>query len=230
MSEERPEGSRTGDEKETSKGAGVRESEELAPAQSSGVPGTEDSEGAVAGESAEAIENPAPIEGQGSEDPSPAADPGSPEELARALEEARREAREHMEMALRARAELDNVRKRAERDVANAHRYGLERFVNELLPVRDSLELGISAAGDDAGVAQVREGMELTLKLMTTAFDKLGIEVIDPSGEPFDPELHQAMSMREGEEGRSGSVLDVIQKGYRLNERLVRPALVVVAR
>ena len=153
-----------------------------------------------------------------------------PEELARALEEARRDAETHLEVALRARAELENVRKRAERDVANAHRYGLERFVNEFLPVRDSLELGISAAGDDAGVAQVREGMELTLKLMSAAFDKLGIEVIDPSGEPFDPELHQAMSMQEGEEGQSGSVLHVVQKGYRLNERLVRPALVVVAK
>jgi molecular chaperone GrpE len=135
-----------------------------------------------------------------------------------------------METALRARAELENVRRRAERDVANAHRYGLERFVNEFLPVRDSLELGVSAAGDDADIARVREGMELTLKLMAAAFDKLGLDVVDPAGEPFDPELHQAMTMQEGQEGQSGSVLTVVQKGYRLNERLVRPALVVVAK
>ena len=154
----------------------------------------------------------------------------SPEEMARSLEEARRDAQAHREMTLRVRAELENVRRRAERDVASAHKYGLERFVNELLPVRDSLELGVSAAGDDADIARAREGMELTLKLMATAFDKLGLEVIDPSGEPFDPESHQAMSMQEGEQGQSGSVLTVVQKGYRLNERLVRPALVVVAK
>ena len=133
-------------------------------------------------------------------------------------------------MGLRARAELENVRRRAERDVANAHRYGLERFVNEFLPVRDSLELGVSAAGDDADAARVREGMELTLKLMASAFEKLGIEVVDPVGQPFDPDLHQAMSMQDGEGTESGTVLSVVQKGYRLNERLVRPALVVVAK
>ena len=152
------------------------------------------------------------------------------EELERALEEARAEAQAHRDTSLRARAELENVRRRAERDVANAHRYGLERFVNEFLPVRDSLELGVSAAGDDADAARVREGMELTLKLMATAFEKLGIEVVDPAGQPFDPDLHQAMSMQDAEGMQSGTVLTVVQKGYRLNERLVRPALVVVAK
>ena len=227
MSEERPEDSRTEDGNESPAGDQTREAEESAEAEaidasdSGGAEGIEDREdagshGEVGDEDSEALSQAAVSE--------------SPEELARSLAKARRDAKAHMEMALRARAELENVRKRAERDVANAHRYGLERFVNEFLPVRDSLELGISAAGDDAGVAQVREGMELTLKLMSAAFDKLGIEVIDPSGEPFDPELHQAMSMQEGEEGQSGSVLNVVQKGYRLNERLVRPALVVVAK
>lgn len=154
----------------------------------------------------------------------------SREELERALEEARDEAQTHRDVSLRARAELENVRRRAERDVANAHRYGLERFVNEFLPVRDSLELGVSAAGDDADAARVREGMELTLKLMATAFEKLGIEVVDPAGQPFDPDLHQAMSMQDAEGTESGTVFTVVQKGYRLNERLVRPALVVVAK
>jgi molecular chaperone GrpE len=163
-------------------------------------------------------------------DASAQADAPSLEALERALEEARVEAQTHRDMSLRARAELENVRRRAERDVANAHRYGLERFVNEFLPVRDSLELGVSAAGDDADAARVREGMELTLKLMASAFEKLGIEVVDPAGQPFDPDLHQAMSMQDGEGTESGTVLTVVQKGYRLNERLVRPALVVVAK
>ena len=171
-----------------------------------------------------------PPDGEDAAETSAAAAADSPEAPARALEEARREAQANLDLVLRARAELENVRRRAERDVANAHRYGLERLVNELLPVRDSLELGVSAAGDDADIARVREGMELTLKLMATAFDKLGVEVVDPAGKPFDPELHQAMSMQDGEEGQSGTVLTVVQKGYRLNERLVRPALVVVAK
>ena len=227
MSEEGPEDSRTEEGGESPRGAKAHEVEAPAEAEPIDAAGSGGAEGIEDREDAESHGE------AGDEDFEAAASASgsaSPEELARALEEARRDAQEHMEMALRARAELENVRKRAERDVANAHRYGLERFVNEFLPVRDSLELGISAAGDDAGVAQVREGMELTLKLMSTAFDKLGIEVIDPSGEPFDPELHQAMSMQEGEEGQSGSVLNVVQKGYRLNERLVRPALVVVAK
>ena len=166
------------------------------------------------------------------DDPDASAQAGAPsiEALERALEEARVEAQTHLDTSLRARAELENVRRRAERDVANAHRYGLERLVNEFLPVRDSLELGVSAAGDDADAARVREGMELTLKLMTSAFEKLGIEEVDPAGQPFDPELHQAMTMQDGEGREPGTVLTVVQKGYRLNERLVRPALVVVAK
>ena len=227
MSEERPEDSRTEDGSESPAGDEARRVEESAEAESIDASA---SEGAEESEKRGGAECRGEAGDEDSEALSSTAGPQSPEELARELEEARRDAQEHREMALRARAELENLRKRAERDVANAHRYGLERFVNEFLPVRDSLELGVSAAGDDAGVTQVREGMELTLKLMTAAFDKLGIEVIDPSGEPFDPELHQAMSMQEGEDGQSGSVLSVVQKGYRLNERLVRPALVVVAK
>ena len=227
MSEDRPEDSRTEGGNESPAGEQTREAEESAEAEAIDASGSGGGEGSEDRADAESHGE------AGDEDPdasSQTAVSESPQELARALDEARRDAEAHLETALRARAELENVRRRAERDVANAHRYGLERFVNEFLPVRDSLELGISAAVDDAGVEQVREGMELTLKLMTSAFDKLGVEVIDPAGEPFDPELHQAMSMQEGEEGQSGSVLNVVQKGYRLNERLVRPALVVVAK
>ena len=199
-----------------------REPEGEAAAPGSHPDGTE--EGAEPEESGDAPES--------GDDPDASGQAGAPslEELERALEEARAEAQAHRDMSLRARAELENVRRRAERDVANAHRYGLERFVNEFLPVRDSLELGVSAAGDDADAARVREGMELTLKLMASAFEKLGIEVVDPAGQSFDPDLHQAMSMQDGEGTESGTVLNVVQKGYRLNERLVRPALVVVAK
>ena len=227
MSEERPEDSGTEEGGESPRDAEAPDIDDPAEVDSNAASGSREAGESGDREEAECRDESAD---EGSEVLSPAGDPESLEELARALEKARCDAQEHMDVALRARAELENVRRRAERDVANAHRYGLERFVNEFLPVRDSLELGISAAGDDAGVEQVREGMELTLKLMTTAFDKLGVEVIDPSGEPFDPELHQAMSMQEGEEGQSGSVLNVVQKGYRLNDRLVRPALVVVAK
>ena len=154
----------------------------------------------------------------------------SPADLSDALDEARSAAQANWDMVLRTRAELDNLRKRAERDIANAHRYGLERVINEFLPVRDSLELGLSAAEVEADVVRIREGIALTLKLMETAFDKLGLEAVDPLEERFDPELHQAMSMQEGEEGQSGIVLSVVQKGYRLKGRLVRPALVVVGK
>ena len=227
MSEQRPEDSRTGDVSEGT------------PGESSPSAGESAGEGpAVAtrpeveeeGRSREGVRADEEARDEGPEASPSAGDLGSPEELARSLEEALRDARAHRELALRARAELENVRKRAERDVANAHRYGLERLVNEILPVRDSLEMGVSAAGDDADIARVREGMELTLKLMAAAFDKLGLEVVDPVGESFDPERHQAMSMQDGAEGQSGTVLTVVQKGYRLNDRLVRPALVVVAK
>ena len=155
----------------------------------------------------------------------------TPEALARDLEAARRAAEEHWEMVLRTRAELENLRKRAERDVANAHKFGLERMLNELLPVVDSLELGLSAAhGDDVGVATVREGMELTLKMMAGALEKMGVTEVNPQGQGFDPELHQAMSMQEAEGGDPGTVMTVVQKGYVLNERLVRPALVIVSK
>ena len=227
MSDERPEESRTDDVSDSPSGEQAQDGGETAEDGIADVSRPEDAEGS---EDREGAETDGGAEDQDTEAAPPDLDSGNPEELARLLDEARREAQAHMETALRARAELENVRRRAERDVANAHRYGLERFVNEFLPVRDSLELGVSAAGDDAEIARVREGMELTLKLMAAAFDKLGLEVVDPAGEPFDPELHQAMSMQEGQEGQSGSVLIVIQKGYRLNERLVRPALVVVAK
>ena len=148
-----------------------------------------------------------------------------------ALAEARRAAQEHLDRALRAQAELENVRRRAERDLAHAHKFALERFVSELLPVRDSLELGLAAsAGEGAGTAGIAEGVELTLRMLEQVMDKFGVKAVDPAGDPFNPEFHQAMTMQESDTAESGTVLTVVQKGYLLNERLVRPAMVIVAK
>jgi molecular chaperone GrpE len=135
---------------------------------------------------------------------------------------------ENWDKYLRAVAELDNVRKRSQRDVDNARKFALERFCGELLAVRDSLELGLSAA-DQADVNALREGSEATLKLLESTMVQFGIVEIDPHGEPFDPELHEAMTMQPSTDMEPGSVLTVFQKGYMLNGRLLRPARVVVA-
>ena len=131
---------------------------------------------------------------------------------------------------LRARADAENVRKRAERDVEAAHKYGLERLVGELLPVKDSLDLGLSAAATASEVESLTEGMELTVKMFKDFFEKLCIEEIDPAGLPFNPDFHQAMTVEESTEAEPGTVVKVIQKGFLLNDRLVRPALVIVAK
>ena len=163
------------------------------------------------------------------------ADTESPEPTTASIEddlaEARREARQNLERALRAHAELDNVRKRLERDLQNAHKFALERFVSELLPVKDSLELGLAAAsGKGADTAGIVEGVELTLRMLDQAMEKFGVSTVDPVGEPFNPEFHQAMTMRESDTAGPGTVLEVVQKGCLLNERLVRPAMVIVAK
>ena len=147
------------------------------------------------------------------------------------LAEARRVAAEHLDRALRAQAEIENVRRRLERDVQNAHKFALERFVSELLPIRDSLELGLSASAEKgASAASIAEGVELTLRMLEQAMAKFGVSVVDPAGEPFDPEYHQAMTMQESDTAEPGTVLTVVQKGCLLNERLVRPAMVIVAK
>ena len=166
-----------------------------------------------------------------------AAEPaGSPEalcppDLEMELAEARDEAASHLDDFLRARAELENLHKRSARDIENAHKYGLERFMIELLPVKDSVELGLNAAdGAAADTEKLREGLELTLKLLTAASEKFGLREVNPEGQRFDPEYHQAMSMQEVAGVASGSVITVVQKGYVLNERLLRPAMVIVAK
>ncbi len=140
------------------------------------------------------------------------------------------EVRESADKALRATAELENIRKRTSRDIENAHKYALERFVNELLPVIDSMELGINASQSAEDIESLREGMDLTLKKLFDCLEKFGVKAIDPTGEKFDPEWHEAVSMQELEGSDSGQVVTVMQKGYELNGRLVRPAMVVVAK
>ncbi len=148
------------------------------------------------------------------------------------LNAARAKAEEHWNNLVRLQAEMDNLRKRTSRDVEQAHRYALDKFVAELLPVIDSLELGINAADENSGeeAASLREGMELTLKKLQDAVAKFGVEPVNPQGEKFNPELHEAVSMQESAEAESNTVITVVQKGYTLNERLVRPAMVVVAK
>ncbi len=129
---------------------------------------------------------------------------------------------------LRVAAELENVRKRAVRDVANARKFALERFSAELLAVLDSLEMGL-ATGENTDSEHLRAGSEATLKLLASTMERFGVTELDPLGEPFDPEMHEAMTMQPSADVEPGSVLTVFQKGYTLNGRLLRPARVVVA-
>lgn len=144
------------------------------------------------------------------------------------LELAEAKAAENWDRYLRTAAELENVRKRSAKDVENAHRYALERFSRDLLAVKDSLEMGLAAA-ENASIESLLEGSEATLKIFATTMLKFGIEEVDPAGEPFDPEYHEAISMMPSDDVEPGSVVTVVQKGYALNGRLLRPAMVVVA-
>ena len=152
------------------------------------------------------------------------------EQLQQELEAARDEARLNLDKAMRAHAEMENLRKRTARDIENAHKYALDKFVAELLPVLDSMELGLAAADTAGNVDSLREGIDLTLKKFQDVLEKFGIAIIDPQGEKFDPDRHEAVSMQELEGAESGTVVSVMQKGYELNGRLVRPAMVIVAK
>lgn len=158
--------------------------------------------------------------------------PLSAEELLLTLQDAEAKADDYWNQLLRARAEMTNMQRRSERELENAHKFGLEKFVRELLPVKDSLELGMTASeGQEADLDKVREGMEMTLKMLADAVGKFGVAEINPVGKPFDPEYHQAMTTQPADEGvDANTVLTVFQKGYLLNDRLIRPAMVVVAK
>ena len=136
------------------------------------------------------------------------------------------------ESVLRAQAEMQNVRRRAERDVENAHKFALDKFASDLLPVVDSLERALDAAGqlDHEAVKGMKDGIELTLKMFVDTLAKHGLQQLNPEGQPFNPEFHQAMTMVPHPELAPNTVLDVLQRGYTLNGRLVRPAMVVVTK
>ncbi|MGQ7845064.1 nucleotide exchange factor GrpE [Granulosicoccus sp. 3-233] len=147
------------------------------------------------------------------------------------LAEAEAQASDHWDRLLRLQAEMENQRKRAQNDVSKARKFALEGIVGDLLPVKDSLEMGLAAAqAEDADPEALIKGADLTLKMLAQVFEKNNIVEINPVDEKFDPEFHQAMSMQEIEGKPSNTVTSVMQKGYTLNERLVRPALVMVAK
>lgn len=154
----------------------------------------------------------------------------STEELQLMLEDARNKADDNWNQLLRAKAEQENLARRHERELENAHKFALERFATDILAVRDSMELGLQAANNDgADVESLRQGTELTLKLLSDVMEKFKIVQIDPDGEPFNPEYHQAMSTQPRDDVPPNTVIAVMQKGYTLNERLIRPAMVMVS-
>jgi len=151
--------------------------------------------------------------------------------LKESLEVEEKKASENYELALRTKAEADNIKRRMENDVSNARKFGVEKFANEMLPVIDSLEMGLAAASDEnASVEKFREGSEMTIKMFMSAVEKFGVKVVDPQGEKFNPEFHQAMSMQESADVAPNTVLNVFQKGYTLQGRLMRPAMVIVSK
>jgi molecular chaperone GrpE len=166
---------------------------------------------------------------QGEPDPEATAVLTDQDQPAKVLAEAQAKADENWNSYLRAVAELENYRKRVARDLENAHKFGLEKFAADLLDVRDSLEMGLEA-GEKADARSLLAGKEATLRLLSKAFEKQGITEINPIGSPFDPQLHEAMAMQDSATAEPNTVLQVVQKGYQLNGRLLRPARVIVAR
>ncbi|VAX00578.1 Heat shock protein GrpE [hydrothermal vent metagenome] len=148
------------------------------------------------------------------------------------LDAANKKADENWDLILRTKAEMENLRRRSRLDVENAHKFAVEKFVTDLIPVIDSLELGLTAVGKDdhEQLEKLREGTEMTLKMFQDVFNKFDIEAVNPINETFNPEFHQAMVMQETDEVEPNTVLMVMQKGYTLNDRLVRPAMVSVSK
>jgi len=181
-----------------------------------------------------AASEPEALDGAESEKTAPAVD----DELAvaqQSIEDLTQQLSDSKDQQLRIQAEMQNLRRRAERDVQNAHKYGLEKLINALLPVLDNLDRTISAAdadeaADNTALKSLLEGVELTSKSATDALKNFSVEIIDPVGEPFDPQLHEAMTMVPSPSAEPNTVIDVLQKGYTLNGRLLRAAMVVVAK
>lgn len=155
----------------------------------------------------------------------------SVEQLQARLDEAEKKAADNWDQLLRTKAEMDNLRRRTQKDLENAHKYALEKFVGELLSVKDSLEMGLDAAQQEsASIDNLKEGTELTLNMLKQVFDKFNVVELNPQGEKFNPDHHQAMSMQELPDTEPNTVIMVMQKGYLLNDRLVRPAMVAVSK
>lgn len=179
------------------------------PSSASGTPGTDDGD----------TPNPNP-----EFDPAGGNDPAA---MDARLAEAQAKAAEYMDMALRARADLDNLRKRSQHELAAAHKFAIEGFAESLIPVRDSLEMALSV--ETPSVDNLREGVEATLRQLSAAFDRHKLLAIDPVGEKFDPNRHQAISMVPSESVPANHVVTVLQKGFLINDRVLRPAMVTVS-
>ena len=152
------------------------------------------------------------------------------ETLEEEISEAEQQLSDAQDKLIRAHAEMENIRRRAERDVANAHKYALEKFVSSLLPVVDSLEQALQHSCDDDSAKAIHEGIELTMKMFLDTLKKSGVEQVDPINDNFNPQFHEAMSMVDHPDAEPNTVIEVFQKGYLLNGRLVRPARVIVAK
>jgi len=147
------------------------------------------------------------------------------------LAKAQQTIKEYWDQMMRLRAEIDNNRKRAERDIENAHKYATRGLLEDLLPVVDSMEMGqTAAAAENATLESIREGSGMTMAMFMQVLEKNGLQQLDPLGEKFDPEKHQAISMTEAADAESNTIVEVMQKGFLLNDRVVRPAMVVVAK
>lgn len=156
---------------------------------------------------------------------------GMEADMAKKLAEAEEKAKENWELLVRAQAEMANMQKRAQRDVEHAHKYALEPFIKALIPVVDSLEQGLAMPAESSEHAKaLHQGMELTLKMFLSTLARFNVEIVDPLNEPFDPVHHEAMIMQPSEDHAPGTVLTVVQKGYLLHGRLIRPARVIVSK
>jgi molecular chaperone GrpE len=165
------------------------------------------------------------------ENATPEAEVETNDDPAALLEAAQKEVAKYKDEFLRGQAEMENLRRRQARDLENAHKRALDKFVTELLPIYDSMELGLNAAnGDDASLDAVREGLDMTMKMFLSSLAKFGLETVNPEdGDAFDPELHQAMAMQPVEGIEANQILTVAQKGFQFNGRLLRPAMVMVS-
>lgn len=153
------------------------------------------------------------------------------QQLQQELTAAEEKANQYWERILRMQADAENMLRRSERDIANAHKYALEKFIGELIPIFDNLERAVAAhTDDDSSQGSLLDGVRLTIKMIQPALEKFGVQQVNPEGQPFNPEHHQAVSAQEVPGVKAGMVINVLQKGYLLNNRLVRPAMVVVSK